>query len=266
MSVPVLCPKCEFAMEHATGGTLLSRCPACGQRLTCPRCGSTLRSGAGETARLQCTSCHLDLGEQETMPEPVLNGAGILPEQLPGFELRGEIGRGGMGIVYRAHQLSLRRDVAIKVLPPVMAGNLAALERFRNEATVAARLVDAHILPVFDVQEVQGLPLIVMPLIEGSDLGRIIRDRIACERGKEVANPHPWALLDDRAYLEHMLPLLDQLISAVTALHRGGVLHRDVKPSNVLVDGKGGVWLSDFGLARLEEHGAGTLLGQGVGT
>jgi formylglycine-generating enzyme required for sulfatase activity len=254
-------------MEHPTGGTMLSHCPACGQRLTCPRCGSTLRSAEGETARLECTSCHLDLGEAVTLPQNTVEPVdAMLAGRLPGFELRGEIGRGGMGIVYRAHQRSLRRDVAIKVLPPVMAGNLAALERFRNEATVAARLVDAHILPVFDVQEVQGIPLIVMPFIEGCDLGRIIRDRAARHRGQDGTAPHPWTLLDDLAYLEHMLSLLDQTIAAVTALHRGGVLHRDIKPSNVLVDDKGGVWLSDFGLARLEEQGAGTLIGQGIGT
>src|SRR5262249_27688599 len=83
---------------------------------------------------------------------------------------------------------------------------------------------------------------------------------------KPPARPHPWALLDDRRYLEKLLPLLDQVTAAVAAMHRGGVIHRDIKPSNILVDGKGDVWLSDFGLARLEERGTGTKLGLAMGT
>jgi eukaryotic-like serine/threonine-protein kinase len=267
MSIPVLCPKCEFAMEQPTGLTVPSNCPACGQRLTCPRCGSTLHGTGEETARLQCTECHLDLADAETVPLPIgADAAPVSIVQFPGFELRGEVGRGGMGIVYRAHQLSLHRDVAIKVLPPALASNRSALERFRMEATLAGRIVDAHILPVFDVQEVDGIPVIVMPFIEGYDLGRMVRDRVALRRGKPPDAPHPWAHLDDRAYLEKIFPLLDQLIAAVKALHGGGVLHRDIKPSNVLVDHKGGVWLSDFGLARLDEDGGGTVLGQAIGT
>jgi formylglycine-generating enzyme required for sulfatase activity len=267
MSIPVLCPRCDFAMEQPTGQTVPSSCPACGQRLTCPRCGSTLQSGGGETRRLECTSCHLHLEDADTVPLPAGAATATAPQvRLPGFELGGEIGRGGMGIVYRAHQLNLHRDVAIKVLPPALAANSSALERFRNEAMLAGRLVDAHILPIFDVQEVDGLPVIVMPLIEGCDLGRVVRDRVALQRGKVQDSVHPWAHLDDRAYLDKIFPLLDQMIAAVKALHAGGVLHRDIKPSNVLVDHKGSVWLSDFGLARLEEDGTGTVLGQGIGT
>jgi formylglycine-generating enzyme required for sulfatase activity len=186
---------------------------------------------------------------------------------VPGFELRGELGRGGMGIVFRAWQQSLKRWVALKVLPPALARDSYLLERFRNEAAVAAGLVDAHILPVFDIQEIQGVPIIIMPLIEGSDLERILRDRRAVRQGRAPTElPHAWASLDDRAYLNQMLPLLDHLVGAVAALHRGGVLHRDIKPSNVLVDARGGVWLSDFGLARLEEQGIGTQPGMRMGT
>src|SRR5205823_6411677 len=90
--------------------------------------------------------------------------------------------------------------------------------------------------------------------------------RAAVREGNRPARPHAWALLDDRAYLEQMLPVLDQVVSAVAALHRAGVLHRDIKPSNVLIDEWGKPWLSDFGLARLEEEGVGTLTGQGMGT
>src|SRR5260370_265501 len=108
---------------------------------------------------------------------------------------------------------------------------------------MAARLTDSHVLPVFDIQEVQGVPLLIMPLIEGSDLGKIIRDRQNVKKGNHPARPHSWALLDDRSYLDHILPLLDQVVDAVTVIHQAGVLHRDIKPSNVLVDSRANLWL-----------------------
>jgi serine/threonine protein kinase/formylglycine-generating enzyme required for sulfatase activity len=267
MSSEIACPRCDFVLQPKTGETTPSHCPACGTRILCPRCGSTLDHHDQVTAPLHCSHCHAEIDGAPTRPfdepskpaaEPVL--------ALPGFEVRGELGRGGMGIVYRALQRSLNREVAVKVLPPALAMNPYLLERFRNEASVAGALVDSHILPVFDVQEVQGVPVIVMPLIEGSDLGKIIRDRSAAKKGTPTTHLHPWAALDDRAYLEKVLPLLDKVVDAVAALHRRGVLHRDIKPSNVLVDKEGNPWLSDFGLARLQDSSIGTHPGMGMGT
>jgi eukaryotic-like serine/threonine-protein kinase len=267
MSAQVVCPRCDFVVQPETGGSPPSHCPACGTRICCPRCGSSLQSHPGETIGFRCGHCNFDLVGLETLPMPP--GKDIRPGsplELPGFELRGELGRGGMGIVYRAYQHSLQRDVAIKVLPPALAANTELLTRFRNEAAVAARLTDAHVLPVFDIREVDGVPVIVMPVVEGCDLGRIIRDRQAVRKGQTPDQPHPWANLDDSSYLSKILPLLDHLVAAVSTLHGNGVLHRDIKPSNVLLDGKGNLWLSDFGLARLEEQGAVTQPGMVVGT
>src|SRR5437867_4201695 len=89
MSVPVHCPKCEFAVSQPTSDTVLSHCPACGRRLICPRCGSTLQLGADETAQLHCTACDFVDHEAETVPfeAAAVKSAEIIPSALPGFEL-----------------------------------------------------------------------------------------------------------------------------------------------------------------------------------
>jgi serine/threonine protein kinase/formylglycine-generating enzyme required for sulfatase activity len=187
---------------------------------------------------------------------------------IPGFQVRALLGRGGMGIVYRAWQESCQREVAVKVLPPALASNTRLLRRVRNEAAMAAKIKDAHVLPVYDAPEIQGVPVIIMQLVDGHDLSRIIRDRRHVKQGEAARDTHPWAFVDDAAYLERVLPLLDQLVAAVTALHTNAekVVHRDIKPSNVLVGNDGRIWLSDFGLARLQDQGLSTLPGQIIGT
>lgn len=262
MDISIVCPACQETIQQGSLVTMPSVCPSCGVRITCPDCGSRLER---RSDTLVCSRCGPATGHGSTVLQTTAVGAPPLPA-VPGFEVQGELGRGGMGIVYRARQSSLDREVALKVLPPALAGTEHLLKRFRNEARVAANLVNAHVLPVFDVLEVHGAPVLVLPLIHGCDLGRIVRDRARLRAGDKAERPHAWALLDDRAYLGQVLPVLDLLLTAVTALHREGVLHRDIKPSNVLIDEWGKPWLSDFGLARLEEEGVGTVTGQGMGT
>jgi serine/threonine protein kinase len=278
--------------------------------LSCPYCKGLLVAPEGADSAV-CSACGRSLSAQETVADGRIEPVSAQPFRLPGFEVRGELGRGGMGIVYRAWQISLGREVALKVLPPALAADRNRVARFRNEATIAAGLTDAHVIPVFDVLEADGAPILVMPLIQGTDLGRIIHDRQAVKSGKlarpskettsqpqetprtsgqetpswddsgspdgkasEILDspgvrdgrPHPWAFLEDRTYLQKVLPLLDQIVDAVTAIHqaKNPILHRDIKPSNVLVDGRGNLWLSDFGLARLDT--ARSMVGAIVGT
>src|SRR5438445_1140768 len=170
MAVDITCPKCNYSLSSATGQALPSHCPACGVRLTCPHCGSPLERHDDPDEPFYCSKCQTGFPGADTVPFGKASGSSkpFTPE-LPGFELRGELGRGGMGIVYRAWQTRLQREVAVKVLPPFLAASAEHLERFRNEAALAAGLVDSHILPVFDIQEVQGVPIIVMPLVKGKD-------------------------------------------------------------------------------------------------
>jgi formylglycine-generating enzyme required for sulfatase activity len=188
--------------------------------------------------------------------------------RVPGFQILGVIGKGGMGVVYKARQRtpSLDRLVALKVLPPALAADPLRVQRFRNEAAVAARLTHSRILPLHDVVEADGVPVLVMPFVEGSDLERILSDRRAVLKGKGADGRHATSTLTARGFLDHVLPLLDQAVDAVAVLHEAGVIHRDIKPSNLLVDRRGQVFLSDFGLSRLNDGAGLTLPNQGMGT
>jgi len=202
-----------------------------------------------------------------TVSSPPLPSALESPlPQIPGFEVLAVLGRGGMGIVYLARQLKLGRKVALKVLPPGVAGDPERLRRFRNEAEIAAKLADCRIVPVLDIIEADGAPILVMQFIEGCDLGRIIADRQDARAGKSAEGRHPWASLSDRDYLERMLPVLDMVLESIVALHQGQVVHRDIKPSNILIDQRNNAWLGDFGLARLGQGSGMTCPGVGVGT
>jgi serine/threonine protein kinase/formylglycine-generating enzyme required for sulfatase activity len=185
---------------------------------------------------------------------------------LPGYEIIREIARGGMGVIYQARQVSLDRMVALKCLPPSCQDDPERLRRFRIEATAAAKLIKHGIVSVYDVLQAAGTPVLVMPYIEGSDLSRILADRIAVQKEQApAASRHPWAALTEEAFLERILALLDRVIDALMLLHQSDVLHRDIKPPNILVDVHGDGWLTDFGLARFGTH-AGAAWGGTVGT
>ncbi len=145
------------------------------------------------------------------------------------YGIEGEVGRGGMATVYLAHDLKHDRRVALKVLRPELAAGLGA-ERFVREIGIAAKLSHPHILPLFDSGEADGLLYYVMPYVEGESL----RDRLARE-GK---------LAPDEA-----VRLTDQIASALSYAHEHGVVHRDIKPDNILLAGDQAV-VADFGIAR----------------
>jgi formylglycine-generating enzyme required for sulfatase activity len=225
-----------------------------------------LKPHAEQTLLIYCANCKITLGVDDTgIDEHPLASQSEWPA-IPGFKLLGILGEGGMGIVYRAYEEGMDREVAIKVLPPALAANPDLLLRFQNEARVIRELVAPHILQVYAVGKAQGVPYIVMPRIEGGNLLKILRARAEIKAGSMPQNAHPWALLDDRTYLERILPVLDQITEAVTALHHARVVHRDIKPNNVLVDLRGDAWVGDFGLARKELESVGTRQGQGMGT
>jgi eukaryotic-like serine/threonine-protein kinase len=188
------------------------------------------------------------------------------PFLLDGFVIDGQIGKGGMGIVYRAWQMHLERWVALKCLPPTFAEDPERLRRFRQEARLAAQLTEHGILQVYDILDTGASPILVLPYIEGSDLAKTIFQRRALRDGKEVLDPHPWATLSDTDYQAKILPFFDKVLDALVRLHGAGVLHRDLKPSNILVDKNGNGWLADFGLARFSQSETTTQPAKTMGT
>jgi DNA-binding beta-propeller fold protein YncE len=156
---------------------------------------------------------------------------------VAGYRIDALIARGGMGVVYRATHLGLERPVALKVIARELADREGFRERFLRESRLAARLDHPAVVPVFDSREVEGELIVAMRLVAGGDLRRTI--------DREGPLPPPRAIA-----------LLGQVAEALDAAHAAGIVHRDVKPHNVLVEGDR-AYLSDFGLAKaLDESGA----------
>jgi serine/threonine-protein kinase len=158
--------------------------------------------------------------------------AGLEGTTLGPYQIMGLLGAGGMGQVYRAYDPRLEREVAIKVLAATHAQEPGYLERFRREARAVAQLNHPHIVQVYDFGEQGDLTYLVMPLIANGTL----RDRLA----QQGALPLPEAL-----------SLFEQLAAALQYAHARGLIHRDVKPANVLLSAEGGAMLTDFGIVRL---------------
>jgi formylglycine-generating enzyme required for sulfatase activity len=174
--------------------------------------------------------------------------------RLGEFELVRELGRGGMGVVWEARQPSVGRRVALKVLPPGGAWTRASLERFRREAEAAARVAHPGIVTVHAVGEDRGVHYIVQELVEGA---RTLADLVEeTRRAPELGRDH------DRSTARLFLALAE----ALAAAHASGVVHRDVKPTNVLLTRDGRPKLADFGLARLEGEPGLSLTGEVIGT
>jgi eukaryotic-like serine/threonine-protein kinase len=176
---------------------------------------------------------------------------------LGDFRMVRELGRGGMGIVYEAVQISLGRRVALKVLQGSVALNPKRLQRFQVEAQAAAGLRHPHIVPVFATGSEDGIAYYAMQYIECRDLGRIIndlkRDGSTITDGADVRSIGPRKPLFDQAssFERDVARLARQAALALEHAHANDVLHRDVKPSNLLIDDKGHLWITDFGLARI---------------
>lgn len=160
-------------------------------------------------------------------------------ETVGPYKITSYLGQGGMATIYRAQQLTLDRDVALKVIHPALKDDQSFIMRFKREASIVAKLNHPNIVPVYDFGEFEGVSYIVMRFIEGQTL-------------KDV-------LTDQRLGTKQIFDILRPVADALGYAHSRGVLHRDVKPSNVLIDPEGNVYLADFGLARLGHSGESTL-------
>jgi eukaryotic-like serine/threonine-protein kinase len=214
-------------------------------------------------------------------------GPAATGKRIGDFRIVREVGRGGMGVVYEAHQESLNRRVALKILPFAAVLDPRQIARFRNEAQAAAQLHHPHIVPVFAVGQENGVYYYAMQFVDGQSLEEAMRelrsadeartDRSTRARGAAGASTSTMALhkgsvlsshgsVRDRDFFLNIARLGKEAAEALEHAHEYGILHRDVKPSNLMVDLQGKLWVTDFGLARIQSDSGVTLTGDVVGT
>ena len=223
--------------------TLTTTCVRCGQQVLaddrfCAGCGAP-QAGVGSTP-------------VSGGPKRSTSGWDRVLEQLRQatlgeYIIESELGRGGMAAVFLAYDIALERKVAIKVMSPALLLGEGMVERFKQEATVMARLSHPHIITVHAVKESDQLHYLVMKYVEGRPLDEVIRETGAL--------PVPIV----RA-------ILFQVGSALNYAHRRGIVHRDVKPANIMLDDDGNVVVTDFGIAKVAQSPSLTITGGTVGT
>jgi serine/threonine protein kinase len=264
---------------------LLAAHPAIAERLR--NCLNTLN-----LVQVACPSLTLASASRE---------GGDATGRLGDFELVRQVGRGGMGIVYEAKQISLARRVALKVLPFAATLDPRQLQRFWTEAQAAALLHHPHVVPVYSVGCERGVHYYAMQFIDGQSLAELIAARRAqpseskpanlpeadtgaipeaaiCNLQSTICNPTLVALTTERSsrgsgQCRAIAQLGVQAAEALEHAHQLGVIHRDIKPANLLIERESGasgagarLWITDFGLARLRAHVGPTLTGDMVGT
>jgi serine/threonine protein kinase len=239
-AMKTVCPHCSFPFDAASGSE--------GQSAVCPRCQRTFDAFAvGETIDLSArpSGAAAPGGATELLPGP---GPEARPrprsrtsfaagQQFHEYRIVGELGRGGMGVVYRAVQETLERQVALKVILAGQAAGAEEVRRFLREAVTAAKLRHPNIVTVYELDVLDGIYYYTMEYIEGQDLGRLVAD-----------GPLP----PRRAVI-----LALKVARALDHAHGKGVVHRDLKPGNVILDEAGEPMVTDFGLALDLERGAG---------
>jgi serine/threonine protein kinase len=230
----VKCASCD------TENTPTSRfCSSCGN----PFEADLTATGSATAATPLPTPAKRPASNPRTSTRTSTSTSGLSTESrfLPGTLLAGRyrivalLGKGGMGEVYRADDLTLGQPVALKFLPPNVATDADALERFRSEVRTARRVSHTNVCRVYDVGEAEGQTFLSMEYVDGEDLASLLRriGRLPGDKALEIAR---------------------QLCAGLAAAHREGVLHRDLKPANIMLDGRGRAVMTDFGLATLAER------------
>src|SRR5687768_5178528 len=168
----------------------------------------------------------------------------LIGKQLGKYQIISLIGRGGMAELYKAYQPNMERYVALKILHTYIAEDPDSLERFKQEAKHIARLRHENILPVYDFGEDEGFPYLVMPFVENKSLADAMR-------GKRLS-------------ISQVCKIVFDIASALYYAHQHGIVHLDVKPSNILIDQQGHCDLIDFGLARIFQETPGNFFASSI--
>lgn len=200
---------------------------------TCPHCNSPLPDGVPES---QCPRCLLEkVLEPTQVGEAVPVAAAPIPEELaphfPQLEILECLGRGGMGVVYKARQKSLNRPVALKLLAPERAGDPQFAARFEKEAQALAALNHPHIVGIHDFGQAGGYCYLLMEFVDGVNLRQLLQAK--------------------RLTPQEALGIVPPVCDALQCAHDHGIVHRDIKPENLLVDRHGVVKIADFGIAKI---------------
>src|SRR5579872_4877121 len=253
----MVCPHCELAYPSGT-----TSCTRCGRALSSPEQDATMVFDSEATAAALKPATPA-VASGVITPPPVVESqlrtavqfSGVFSTNLqpgtdfgPRYRIESLLGEGGMGTVYKAVDKELGRTVALKLVRPEFAANPAAMARFRQELLLASKISQKNILRIHDLGDAGGMKFISMAYVEGHDLGKLL------EGG--------------RVPLERMLSFARQLCSALDAAHSENVVHRDLKPNNILIDHADCLFVMDFGLAKSIEAEATmmTRTGQILGT
>ncbi|MBA3257915.1 MAG: protein kinase, partial [Gemmatimonadales bacterium] len=249
MAATLTCAHCGGGLGRgdrfcAQCGAELRSCDSCGESLlpsdpTCPECGMPAERGALDDAAAF---------QPENWDSPWDDMVERLRRATLGeFEIGRELGRGGMAAVFLAHEISLDRKVAIKVMSPGLLLGEGMIDRFRREAITIAQLHHPNIVSVYSVRQAEGLHFFIMRYVQGRSLEQVIQQ----------TRKLPLPMVRSIVY---------QVGSALTYAHRSRVIHRDIKPANILIDGDGNAVVTDFGIAKAAESPTQTITGALVGT
>ncbi|MCH8851242.1 MAG: protein kinase [Planctomycetes bacterium] len=239
-------------LQYSRGETEVS--PAEQEHLrSCPQCEEQLKLASDDTVL------------EDTLREAARESGGsrrVTTSVIGEYEIVREIGRGGMGVVYEAVQRSLNRSVALKVLPALLHSlRPESGERFKAEAAAAARLQHPNIVPIYDYGQDQDCHYYAMELIHGQSLGELVKEYADAsdDAGAPPAN-------QGSAYYRRVAGWMADVADALQFAHDAGVIHRDIKPNNLILCETGRVMVSDFGLAKDMTQEAATRSGQLMGT
>src|ERR1700693_1600112 len=209
----------------------------------CSRCGTQ-----NDDASRFCRSCGLDLAATPLKGEPEVSEIDQVRRELKAeYDVLEELGRGGMAIVYKARERQLERDVAIKVLPFSLAFDKEFVERFEREARTSAKLEHPNIIPIYRVGKSGRVTYFVMKFLRGQPLSSVLAARGSLAPGE-------------------IRQVLAQVARALAYAHKSGIVHRDIKPDNIMFDEHGQAVVTDFGIAKAASGGKLTGTGMSIGT